>query len=62
MYQKDNYLTVTQAAEFLGCTKEDVLKLVESRKLTPLRALPNDKRYKLSMREVNKLRYKTIDS
>ncbi|MEH7249149.1 helix-turn-helix domain-containing protein [Neobacillus niacini] len=52
--KNDNYLSVTQAAEFLGCTKEDVKKLVEDGKLTPYKAYPNDTRYVLSMVEVNK--------
>lgn len=48
--KNDNYLTVSQAANYLGCTKEDVKQLVEDRKLTPFKARPNDIRYVLSMR------------
>jgi excisionase family DNA binding protein len=49
---KDIYLTVTQAAEFLGCTKEEVKQLVQDGKLTPIG--DNGYRYLLSMKEVNK--------
>jgi hypothetical protein len=52
--QKDNYLTVSQVADFIGCKKEDIKKFVHEGKLTPLRAYPNDTRYILSMREVNR--------
>jgi hypothetical protein len=50
----DNYLTLSQVAEFLGCTKLEVKKLVDDGELTPIKALPDDIRYLLSMKEVNK--------
>lgn len=53
--KKDNYLTVSQAAEYLNCTKEEVKELVDKQKLRAYKALPNDVRYLVSMREVNKL-------
>ena len=54
--KNDNYLTVTQVAEYLGLTKTEVKQLIEDGKLRPVKAYPNDTRYVLSMREVNKLK------
>lgn len=56
MNKNDIYLTVSQAAEYLGCNKEDVKQLVEQGKLTPLKARPNDHRFVLSMRQVNRIK------
>lgn len=58
--KKDKLLTVTQAATALNCTKEDVKSLVTEGRLTPIKALSGDVRYKVSMREVNRLLSKRI--
>ena len=56
MMKKDVYLSVSEAAEYLHCTKEDIKRLVQEKKLVPYKMVPNDIRFKLSMREVNSLK------
>ncbi len=53
--KKDNFLTVTQAAEILNCSKTEVKNIVAKGKLTPIKAFEGDVRYMLSMKEVNRL-------
>ena len=51
-------MTITQAAEFLGRTKNEIKELAEKGVFTKIKAVPDDVRYVLSMHEVNKFKHK----
>lgn len=54
MSKKDIHLTITQAATFLGISKEEMKKIVDAKKL--IKYGDNGYRYLLSMREINRLK------
>ncbi|MDD4334791.1 MAG: helix-turn-helix domain-containing protein [Desulfotomaculaceae bacterium] len=54
--KKDIYVTITQASDYLGLSKNEVKDLVKKGILKAYKAMPNDVRFLLSMREVNKLK------
>ncbi len=53
--KKDRFMSVSEAANALGGIKEDIHTLVDEGLLTPIKHLPGDFRYLISMRELNRL-------
>jgi|GEM_PF-5076959 len=59
-FRFDIYLTVKEAAEALGMSKEEVKELVKQKQITPYRVKPDDTKYLIPSSEIQKFLNKPV--